>query len=779
MDNRNDKKGTVLIVDDDSAVLRFLSTIIEKDHYIVFSFTDPKQALQRFPNLHPDIVLSDIVMPEMSGFEFINEVNKIRPDVPVIFITGYPELERAIDAIRLGAFDFIVKPIKPELLLHSVQRAVSFSRLRQKEKEHARILEESIQLQTEGLQNALEEAQYKTMEMTGLFNAARSILAAKETPDFNEVLKSLGETVGADRAYIFKLRESETVIENTHEWREPRMQPMIDRLQRLDAALFPWWLEKLNHDEIIVITDVKDLHGEALSELDKLMTYDTKSILAVPLRFVPEGMLMGFMGIAAAESRAWTDEDMRMLTVISEMISSYVARRKAEDELLHNYEIGTVLNTLLQLSIENISLDEILTRALDLILSVPWLNFEPKGCIFLVDEQKNELIMTASRGFADVLLSSCARVAFGSCLCGTAALTGKMVFEEDLSEAHTVRYEGIAPHGHYCVPILFEERIMGVINIYLKAGYRKRSVDERFLFSVANTLAGVMERKKAEKSLTEAYAALKAAQSQILQQEKMSSIGQLAAGIAHEINNPIGYIMSNLGSLMKYNVRIVEYLRAQELALGGLLGGQVSDPVAVRTKLDELKGALKIDYILNDMESLIGESMGGAERVKKIVQDLKSFSHVDEAEFMQADINKGLESTINIVWNELKYKTALKKEYGDIPLTRCNLGQLNQVFLNLLMNAVQAIEKEGEINVKTWADGGFIHVAVSDTGCGIPPDKLNRIFEPFFTTKPVGKGTGLGLSIAYDIVKKHNGEIVVESEAGKGTTFIVKLPVVE
>jgi two-component system NtrC family sensor kinase len=149
-----------------------------------------------------------------------------------------------------------------------------------------------------------------------------------------------------------------------------------------------------------------------------------------------------------------------------------------------------------------------------------------------------------------------------------------------------------------------------------------------------------------------------------------------------------------------------------------------------------------------------------------------------------ADINAGIESTINIVWNELKYKVTMHKEYGDIPQTKCNPGQLNQVFMNILVNAAHAIEKQGEITVKTWfvppyggEEDGHIYVSITDTGSGIPPDKLNRIFEPFFTTKEVGKGTGLGLSIAYDIIKKHKGEIKVESELGKGTTFIVKVPV--
>lgn len=292
-----------------------------------------------------------------------------------------------------------------------------------------------------------------------------------------------------------------------------------------------------------------------------------------------------------------------------------------------------------------------------------------------------------------------------------------------------------------------------------------------------------IKRKNAE--LEKAYAELKAAQSQLLQREKMASIGQLAAGVAHEINNPMGFIISNLGTLDKYVSKLGEFVKAQSEAISELTtppfpplprGGEGG--VIVRHKLEELGKSLKIDYITEDIAALVKESLDGADRAKKIVQDLKSFSHVDEAEHKMTDINAGIESTVNIVWNELKYKVTLKKGYGDIPMIKCNPGQLNQVFMNMLLNAADAIESQGEIGIKTWDDKDNIYVSISDTGSGIPADKIGRIFEPFYTTKEVGKGTGLGLSIAYDIIKKHDGDIKVESAEGKGTTFTISIPVV-
>jgi|GEM_PF-908207 len=271
------------------------------------------------------------------------------------------------------------------------------------------------------------------------------------------------------------------------------------------------------------------------------------------------------------------------------------------------------------------------------------------------------------------------------------------------------------------------------------------------------------------------YRDLRESQKKIIQQEKMASIGQLAAGVAHEINNPMGFIMSNLNSLGKYVVRISEFIGIQSEALEAALPGN-NGSEALLARAADTRRSLKIDYLLEDSQSLIRESLDGAERVKRIVQDLKNFARADEGEHKPAGINETLESTLNIVWNELKYKATVTKEYGEVPMIRCNPGLLSQVFMNLLVNAAQAIPDHGEIKIRTWTEDTRISIAISDTGCGIPEDQIGRLFEPFYTTKEVGKGTGLGLSIAYDIVKKHHGEIEVRSAVGKGTTFTVSLP---
>ena len=307
----------------------------------------------------------------------------------------------------------------------------------------------------------------------------------------------------------------------------------------------------------------------------------------------------------------------------------------------------------------------------------------------------------------------------------------------------------------------------------------RKDIEEHVIYMNIELEQRVRERTSAleasHRKLEKAYNNLKEAQSQMLQQEKMASIGQLAAGIAHEINNPVGFVLSNLGTMRKYVERLLGFIAIQATATE-TMAARDPDGTPLLQELRKQRKAMKIDYIGEDIGQLVSESIDGGERVKRIVQNLKSFARLDETEWKESNLNEGVESTINIVWNELKYKASLKKEYGEIPVLNCNIGQLNQVFLNILINAVQSIEQRGEISVRTWCDDAYIYVAIADTGCGIPADKLHRIFEPFFTTKDIGKGTGLGLSISYDIVKKHGGEILVESEISRGTTFTIKLP---
>ncbi len=251
-----------------------------------------------------------------------------------------------------------------------------------------------------------------------------------------------------------------------------------------------------------------------------------------------------------------------------------------------------------------------------------------------------------------------------------------------------------------------------------------------------------------------------------MQNDKMASLGQLVVGIAHEINNPMGYVFTNLQILARYFNKIVEERRGRHGSDGEL------SPPASQTS-DERE---EMEHILEDGVSLIRESLEGVERVTQIAQELKNFSRMDALEQKAVELNVCMESALTICSNELKYVAVIRKEYEPVPEVLCHPGQLSQVFLNLLVNAGQAVVPMGEIVLRSWCDEAYVYASVSDTGVGIPPELLDRIFEPFYTTKDVGEGTGLGLSISHDIIAKHHGELLVASRVGFGTTFTVKLP---
>jgi two-component system, NtrC family, sensor kinase len=273
-----------------------------------------------------------------------------------------------------------------------------------------------------------------------------------------------------------------------------------------------------------------------------------------------------------------------------------------------------------------------------------------------------------------------------------------------------------------------------------------------------------------------AHARLQQAQAQLVQSEKMASVGQLAAGIAHEINNPMAFIASNISTLGKYlqSVSIIlnryhDYQQFTEASVD-------IDARVILDDIDTLKREHDLDFILDDFPQMLIESRDGAARVTEIVQGLRNFSRLDDSELTDADLNECIETTIKVAWNELKYKCEVDRRYSELPQIRCRAGQINQVILNLLINAAQAIEQHGTITIETRCDDHSIYLSVHDTGLGISKDNLSKIFNPFFTTKEIGKGTGLGLSISYAIVEKHGGKLTVDSELGHGATFTIQLP---
>ena len=295
----------------------------------------------------------------------------------------------------------------------------------------------------------------------------------------------------------------------------------------------------------------------------------------------------------------------------------------------------------------------------------------------------------------------------------------------------------------------------------------ERALERRALLRDARRYKRDLERRNAE--LARRQAELQRLQAQIAHSEKMASLGQLAAGIAHELNNPAGFIYGNM-ELLTECVAGLERLLALYEAL----------PMSEASAAQVAAIQAEIGYagLLTDLRSIIGDCRHGAERIRDVVQNLRTFSRLDEAEFKKVEIHEGIESTLRLLSRYYSSgRIALKRDYGALPPVECYAGQLNQVWMNLLVNAAQAIKGDGEVTIKTRLENRHVVVGISDTGSGIASAYLKKIFDPFFTTKPVGEGTGLGLSIAYGIIKRHGGGIKVQSVPGQGTTFMVAIPV--
>ena len=292
------------------------------------------------------------------------------------------------------------------------------------------------------------------------------------------------------------------------------------------------------------------------------------------------------------------------------------------------------------------------------------------------------------------------------------------------------------------------------------------------------------ELAKAFEELNLANQELKEMHGQMVQHEKLASIGQLAAGVAHEMNTPVGFVASNFETLGSYMKKINDLLKLYNQVLDKIESSEDSVLKSATASIREFQEDTHMDFIMEDIQVLFKDSEEGLDRVASIIQNLRDFSRIDQAgDFAQYNVNEGIEATLVVARNEIKYNAEVETEFGSVPPVFCNSGKINQVFLNILVNAGQAIgsqerEGRGKICIRTYATDEDVICEISDDGPGIPEENIAKIFDPFFTTKPAGKGTGLGLNVSYDIiVNKHGGVLQVESILGKGTKFIIKLPI--
>lgn len=293
-------------------------------------------------------------------------------------------------------------------------------------------------------------------------------------------------------------------------------------------------------------------------------------------------------------------------------------------------------------------------------------------------------------------------------------------------------------------------------------------------------LLAAMERhmQQSARDLARAYRELKASQAQLVQSEKMASLGQMVAGVAHEINTPLGYVKNNVLLLQEFMTQLMDYVRADEVMLEALLDPDCSRHEAeqLRVARDSSDSHAEKAMMWTDMQALFGDTAFGLDQINELVLSLKNFSRTDQAPVAKVSLNDCVSNALLIARHALKSRIEVIKSLGVLPLISCAPSQINQVILNIVTNAAQAIEGQGRIVIKTWAEAETVNVSIQDNGKGMPPEVMKRIFDPFFTTKPVGEGTGLGLSICWQIMQQHGGRIRVASEPGRGTRFLLVLP---
>ncbi len=471
-------------------------------------------------------------------------------------------------------------------------------------------------------------------------------------------------------------------------------------------------------------------------------------------------------------------------------------RKKMEKERYIKYQNQMIVDQILQEVAKGSSLNSILDLAIEYILSHSLFNLKKQGAIFVKNMNDDNLTMTAHRNMPPEILKSCATIKPNECFCGKAVSERKFIFTNSHNHFHSSKSK--KEHGHYSVPIISQtNNLIGVMNVYVEQSHQINPQEEEFLSDISNIIANIIESERYQEKLEnmnvelvereqrlekmlkktqEMHDTLKSTHDQLLQSEKMASIGQLAAGVAHEINNPMGYIQTNLSAMKGYIEVYARLFRIIDHIKLAVSENDFTEAAKTVEEMNKIEEEIDFSFISQDTESLITECCEGISRVKSIITSLRTFSHSDEGEVKLNNIETILDKAIEIAWNEIKYSAELTKHYSRIPEVPCNAIQIGQVFLNIIVNAGQAILKKGTITVKTYTDSKHAYVEISDTGAGIPEEKFKDIFNPFFTTKSSGKGTGLGLSISYNIIKEHGGIINVTSEEDRGTTFTITLP---
>jgi PAS domain S-box-containing protein len=426
----------------------------------------------------------------------------------------------------------------------------------------------------------------------------------------------------------------------------------------------------------------------------------------------------------------WVEVNLKRATIgghdrLLAIVRDIADRKRAEREIKQSHDSQKTMNALLRLALEDLQLEDLLHRALALVLHSPWPQTQGVGAVFLVDEAAGELVLKAHNGIDRQILQSCARVPLGHCLCGRVALQGEPLHCETVDERHEIAYAGMSPHGHYCTPIAAGETTLGVLNVYLEAGHPRQPAEEQFFAAFASTLASIIVRKRAEESL-------RVADGQLREQAALVRLGEMAAVVAHEVKNPLAGIRGTIE------------------VIGSRLPPNSKDA------------------------TIVGEVIARLDALDGLMKDLLQFARPPQMRPAPVDVAALAKETAALVGQDPAARDIRFELEGSAPPIMADAELLRIVLLNLLLNSAHALQNDGTIGIQVTASDHECRIAVADSGPGIPIEIRDRIFAPFFTTK--SRGTGLGLATAKRLVDAHRGRISVECPDGGGTVVTIDLP---
>lgn len=710
-DTNQDGLLVLFLVDDEPSVLRTLARAVTRLNHKVRTFTRASEALKAMDDERPHAVISDYYMPGTNGVAFLSQVRSKDPAVGRVILTGGFVDDRLQNAQGDGTVQVLVnKPWSSDTLRRLI--------------EHIRKGEEGVVLTDS--ESSRGGGAFPAQEVDGHGwdpQKKGTVLVVDDDRFFLGLVSSMLSKLG------YTCRTSMTP------------DGLIELIEQdpVDVLLIDLVLPGVSGPDLIAT--VRERHPEM-------------PILAVT------GSLDRDLGVSAL----WKGANGLLQKPLQPDLLEAALRRSMQFRQLFQDQVGrSDLSALVELQhaiASGMETDELLKILLQQMIRFTGAD---NASVLLVQPDGCSLRRAAAYGMGQA--SSEDRVDLGGKFSEWMQEFSKpqLIMECSASDPRLAGMSsGASPAVGLCVPMRGRDALLGVLCV--------SSQNDRHLFSrdavdIGLLLAGEAARALEREEEVEQQRDIEQA---VMRRDKLVTIGELASGVAHEINNPLAYVNSNLNSLEEY----VQDMRQVLQALGAK-----DDPgrLAAADKAAEKVG---LDFVLEDLPNCIKETHNGIERVLKIVNDLKGFARDDMESREYADVNQVLDGAVNILWNQIKYKAKVTRDYGELPQIRCFPSQLGQVFLNLLYNATQAIEREGLVELRTKVIGDQIVVEIGDNGCGMDSDTQRRIFEPFFTTKPRGVGTGLGLSIGYKIVKRHGGQLTVTSQIGQGTTFRVSLPLV-